>query len=82
MQDVSKKKPRILNLNDPIAILRDIGDAMHLEVMLYMPYVNGWLAKPEDNKYVDMDSIALAMVLNMTNQYSSFVQQTKKQYKQ
>lgn len=82
MQDVSKKKPRILNLNDPIAILRDIGDAMHLEVMLYMPYVNGWLARLDDNKYVDMDSIGLAMLINMTNQYGSFVQETKKQYKQ
>lgn len=82
MHDMTKKKaPTMVNLNDPIGILRDIGDAMHLEVMLYMPYVNGWLARLDDNKYVDMDSVGLAMLINMTNQYGSFVPADKKKYK-
>lgn len=80
MTTKKKKVPGMLNVNDPIAALRQIGDAMHLEVLLYLPYVNGWLAKEDDDGFVDMDSVGLAMVLHMVNQ-CMFVKD-KKQYKQ
>jgi hypothetical protein len=80
MTTKKKKVPGMLNVNDPIAALRQIGDAMHLEVLLYLPYVNGWLSKDEDDGFVNMDSVGLAMVLHMVNQ-CMFVKD-KKQYKQ
>ena len=80
MTTKKKKVPGMLNVNDPIAALRQIGDAMHLEVLLYLPYVNGWLAKEDDDGFVNMYSVGLAMVLHMVNQ-CMFVKD-KKQYKQ
>ena len=48
---------------NPYDVIKQLADATHLEVQYFLPYLPAWLANPEDDLLVDMNSISLALLM-------------------
>ncbi len=48
---------------NPYDVMKQLADATHLEVQYFLPYLPAWLANPEDDLLVDMNSISVALLM-------------------